>query len=56
MNAEDEEIAELPNLIEQNLAHLLLKLESIYNVPHRCIDELVEELQFISSSASGPKI
>lgn len=54
VNAEDEEIGELPNLIEKHLAHLLLRLESIYNVPHRRIDELVEELQFISSSASGP--
>lgn len=40
-NEEDEEIGELPNLIEKHLAHLLLKLESIYNVPRRCIDELV---------------
>ncbi len=50
----DEEMRELPDLIEKNVAHLLLKVESIFNVPQRCIDELVEELHFISSSASGP--
>lgn len=51
---EGNEIRELPNLIEKHVAHVLLKLESIFNVPQRCIDELVEELHFISSSASGP--
>ena len=51
---EDEEIGELPNLIEKNVAHLLLKLERIFNVPQRSVDELVEEMHFISSSASGP--
>lgn len=50
----DEERKELPNIIEANLAHLFLKLESISNVPKQCIDEMVEELNFISSSASGP--
>ncbi len=50
----DEEMKELPNLIEANLAHLFLKLQSIFNVPNRCIDEVVEELNFISGSASGP--
>ncbi|KAK0150746.1 hypothetical protein N1851_008152 [Merluccius polli] len=52
----DEEMKELPNLIEANLAHLFLKLQSIFNVPNRCIDEVVEELNFISGSASGPII
>lgn len=51
---EDEEVRELPNLIEKNLSHLLLKLESVFNVPQRCIDELVEDLHFVSLSASGP--
>jgi hypothetical protein len=45
---------DLPNLIEKYLSELLLKLESIYMVPQRCIDELVEEMHFISSSAAGP--
>lgn len=53
-DTEDNEMSELPNLIEKHVAHLLLKLESIFSVPQRCIDELVEELHFISSSASGP--
>lgn len=52
----DEEMKELPNLIEANLAHLFLKLQSIFNVPNRCIDEVVEELNFISGTASGPII
>lgn len=41
-------------LIEKKVAHLLLKMESIFNVPQRCIDEIVEELHFISSLTSGP--
>ena len=53
-DAEDNEMRELPNLIEKHVAHLLLTLESIFNVPQQCIDELVEALHFISSSASGP--
>lgn len=51
---EDNEMRELPNLIEKHVPHLLLKLESIFSVPQQCIDELDEELHFISSSASGP--
>lgn len=50
----DEESKELPDTIEANLAHLFLKLESTFNVPKQCINEMVEELNFISSSASGP--
>lgn len=42
--------------IELNLGHLLLKLESINNVPSKCISEVVAALQFISSSVSGPDI
>lgn len=42
--------------IELNLGHLLLKLESIYNVPSKCISEVVAELQFISSLVSGTDI
>lgn len=33
-----------------------LKLESTYNVSHCCINEVVDELHFISHSASGPII
>lgn len=46
----------LPNHIEKMLALLFLKLESTFNVSNRCIDEVVEELNFISHSASGPII
>ena len=39
-------------LVLQRIGLLLLKLESIYNASVSCIDALVEDLQFISSSAS----
>lgn len=42
--------------IERQLGHLLLKLESIYNVPSKCVTELVAELQVLSSVVSGPAI
>ena len=42
--------------IELKLGRLLLKLESINNVPSKCITDFVAELQFISSSVSGPGI
>ncbi|XP_056450915.1 uncharacterized protein LOC130386152 isoform X1 [Gadus chalcogrammus] len=42
--------------IELKLGHLLLKLESIYNVPSKCITEVVAELQVLSSVVSGPAI
>lgn len=51
---EDTADKELPDLIESSIAHLMLNLESIFNIPGRCIDELVEELHFVSYSASGP--
>lgn len=54
LGGDDSDVRELPVLIEKSLAHLLLKLESIFNVPNRCIDEVVEELHFISHSASAP--
>lgn len=52
-NTDNEDATELPHLIQQNIGHLLLKMESIYNVPQRCIDEVVEKMHFISSSASS---
>lgn len=39
-------------IVLQRIGLLLLKLESIYNASVNCIDALVEDLQFISSSAS----
>lgn len=49
-----EENEDLAKLIVDNLGSLFLKLESIYNVSKKCIDEIVEELQFITCPASGP--
>ncbi|XP_061417319.1 uncharacterized protein LOC133348497 [Lethenteron reissneri] len=39
-------------LVLQRIGLLLLKLETIYNASVKCIDALVEDLQFISSSVS----
>lgn len=51
----DELLNEGEDLVEaivKQLASLLLKLDCIYNVPNKCVDEIVEQLQFIVSSAS----
>lgn len=42
--------------IIDHLSALLLKLDCIHNIPSRCIDDIVRELQFINSSASLPVI
>lgn len=42
--------------IIDHLSALLLKLDCIHNIPSKCIDDIVEEIQFISSSASLPVI
>lgn len=47
---------DLNKTIIKRLGLLLLKLECIFNVSNTCIDELVEELNFLTSSASGPVI
>lgn len=52
--AKDEE--DLHNIIIQRLGLLLLKMECIFNVSKTCIDELVEELSFLTASASGSLI
>lgn len=52
----DDDIKDRPNILEKKIALLFLKLESIFNVSNRCIDEVIEELHFISHSASGPMI
>jgi len=31
-------------------------LESTFNVPNKCINEIIDEFQFISSCASGPLV
>ena len=47
---------DLVQVIVDELGSLLLKLDCVFNVPRRCIDEIVEELQFITCSASAPVI
>lgn len=47
---------DLVQVIVDELGSLLLKLDCIFNVPRRGIDEIVEELNFITSSASAPVI
>ncbi|KAF3841505.1 hypothetical protein F7725_007367, partial [Dissostichus mawsoni] len=47
---------DLAKVIVRELGSLLLKLDCIFNVPGRCIDDIVEELQFITCSASAPVI
>ncbi|KAI3369655.1 hypothetical protein L3Q82_025367 [Scortum barcoo] len=49
-----ENTEDLLEVIKEMFGHLLLKLESTFNVLNRSIDELVGELQFIPCSASGP--
>lgn len=51
-----EEYEDLSQIIKGKFGHLFLKLESTFNVPNKCIDEIIEELQFICCSASGPLI
>lgn len=51
-----EEGEDLSKVITNHLGSLSLKLDCIFNVPSRCIDEIVEELQFITRSASAPVI
>lgn len=46
---------DLNKTLIKRLGLLLLKLQCIFNVSNACIDELVEELNFLSS-ASGPVI
>lgn len=40
------------NEIERNIGSFLLKLESVYNVSGKCVDDLVEQLHFICTSSS----
>ncbi|XP_034430208.1 uncharacterized protein LOC117754952 [Hippoglossus hippoglossus] len=44
----------LPEVIEQNFAAALLKLEHFAHVPGRKLDEFLEELHYLSSSATLP--
>lgn len=41
-------------VIKEKFGRFFLKLESTFNVSNRCIDEITDELQFISNNASVP--
>lgn len=49
-----DEPEDLSQVIKERFGQLLLKLESTFNVPNKCINEIVDKLQFISCCASGP--
>lgn len=51
-----EELEDLSQVIKKRFGHHLLKLESTFNTPNKSINEIVDELQFISCCASGPVI
>ncbi|XP_034080784.1 uncharacterized protein LOC117551836, partial [Gymnodraco acuticeps] len=44
----------LPNLIEEKIACILLKLENIVHIPKTVIDEVLSELHYILSTSSLP--
>lgn len=52
--SDDLAVVNLPKLIEQKIAVILLKLEHIYHIPARLLDELLEKLHFLLSSACAP--
>lgn len=52
--SDDGTVDNLPQLIEKKLAVILLKLEHIFYIPAKGVDELLEELHFLLSSASAP--
>lgn len=51
-----EEDEDLSKILIKRLGLLFLKFECIFNVSKTCIDELVDELHFLTASASGPII
>lgn len=52
--SDDGTVENLPELIEKKIAVTLLKLEHIFHIPAKGVDELLEELHFLLSSASAP--
>ncbi len=44
----------MPNIIEEKIACILLKLENIIHIPKTFIDEILSELHFILSTATLP--
>jgi len=51
-----EEDEDFNKIITNRVGLLLLKMENIFNVSNSCINELVEEFNFLTASASGPVI
>ncbi len=51
-----EEEQDFVRIINNKLGCLFLKLESVFNVSNKCINEIIDELQFITSTASSPVI
>lgn len=45
---------DLPKIIEEKVACILLKLENIVHVPKSAIDEILSEFHYILSTASLP--
>lgn len=52
--SDDGAVENLPELIEGNIAVIFLKLEHIFHIPAKGVDELLEELHFLLSSACAP--
>lgn len=52
--SDDSAVENLPELIERKIAVIFLKLEHIFHIPAKAVDELLEELHFLLSSASAP--
>lgn len=51
-----EEELDFVKIINKKLSCLFIKLESVFNVSNKCIDEIIDGLQFITSTASSPVI
>lgn len=54
VDAHASSIEDLPRVIEQNIASVLLKLEHVFFVPATAIDELLQELHYLLSSVCVP--
>lgn len=52
--SDDSAVENLSQLIKKKFAVILLKLEHIFHIPAKGVDELLEELHFLLSSASAP--
>lgn len=52
--SDTDKVEDLPRVIEQKVAAVLLKLENIHHVSTTAIDELLDEIHFVLNSASVP--